>query len=117
MSAGRLSRERITIRRKAIAKNPTTGAPQETWGDVAERLPAEVRSMNGREAVIGSVLQGISHFEITIRYRFDLLPSDQVIWLTGGNRELNIHSAEDRTGTKRWLVIHASTLAPQGAAT
>lgn len=114
MDAGRL-RERITIRRKTSGKNPTTGAPSESWSDLAANISAEVRSINGREAVIGAVLQGISHFQVTIRYRGDLQPSDQIIWSTGDNRELNIHSAEDRLGTRQWLTIHASTEAPQGA--
>lgn len=117
MHAGRL-RERITIRRQANVKKVDTGGLKRTWADVptAANLSAEVRSINGREAVIGQVLQGISHFQITIRYRGDLKVSDQVMWLTGGNRELNIHSAEDRLGTRQWLTILASTAAAQGAA-
>jgi head-tail adaptor len=114
--AGRL-RHRITIRRQTNTKKADTGGLTRAWGDVpgAANLSAEVLSINGREAVIGQVLQGISHFQITIRFRDDLKPSDQVVWLTGANRELNIHSAEDRLGTRQWLTIIASTLAPQKA--
>lgn len=110
-------REWVTIRRQSNVKNPSTGGLTRTWADVAASLPAKVRSINGREAVVGSVLQGVSQFEIVIRYRADVEPSDQIIWLTSNNRELNIHAAEDRVGDKRWLVINASTEAPQGAAT
>lgn len=113
--AGQL-RHRITIRRKTSTKNETTGAPADAWADLAAGISASVRSINGREALIGNVLLGISHFEIIIRYRADLLPSDQIIWLTGGDRELNVHSAEDKLGTRQWLTIIASTEAPEGAA-
>lgn len=115
MDAGRL-RERITIRRKTTTKNATTGAPATTWGDLAASISAEVRSINGREALVGQVLQGVSHFQITIRYRSDVRVSDQIVWLTNANRELNVHSAEDRIGNRQWLTIHASTEAPVEAA-
>lgn len=116
MNAGRL-RHRITVRRQSNTKKADTGGLTRGWADLATatNLPAEVMSLNGREAVIGNVLQGISHFQITIRFRPDLKPSDQIVWLTGGNRELNLHSAEDRLGTRQWLTVIASTAAAQGA--
>jgi len=114
MHAGRL-RHRITLRRQSNIKKPDTGGLKRGWADLATNLSAEVISLNGREAVITNVLQGVSHFQVTIRYRSDIKVSDQIVWLTGGNRELNVHSAEDRLGTRQWLTIIASTLAPQGA--
>ena len=112
--AGEL-RERIRIRRKTgTGKDPETGAPTGTWSTVAEAY-ARIRSTNGREALIGQVLLGVSYFEIVVRYRDDILPSDQIIWLTSNGRELNVHNAEDRSGRKVWLWIEASTEAPQGA--
>lgn len=107
-------RHRITIRRKTTTTNPETGGLEESWSDLATSLPAAVISLNGRESVIGQVLQGISYFDLTVRFRSDILASDQIVWLTGGNRELNVHSAEDRLGTRQWTVIQASTLAPEG---
>lgn len=114
MNSGRL-RHRITIRRQTNTKKAETGGLTRAWSDLAANLPAEILSLNGREAVIGEVLKGVSHFQITIRFRDDVKPSDQVKWLTGANRELNVLAAEDRLGTRRWLTIVASTLAPQGA--
>jgi head-tail adaptor len=114
VDAGKL-RERIKIQRKGQTKNPATGGLQEGWTTVADNLSAHLASINGRESVINGVLTGISFFDITIRYRDDLKPSDQVIWLSAGDRELNILSAEDRLGTRQWTVIQASTQAPQGA--
>jgi head-tail adaptor len=111
--AGRL-RERITILRKQGTKN-AGGGLDVSWPAVAENVSAEIVGLNGRESLIGGVLQGISYFQITIRYRADLKPSDQILWLTNANRELNIIDAEDKLGTRQWTVIQASTAAPQGA--
>jgi SPP1 family predicted phage head-tail adaptor len=110
MDVGEL-RERITIRRQSNTKNEQTGGLTRSWADVAS-VWAKVRSIDGREAVIGGVLQGIAHFEITVRYRDDIRSADQILW---GSRELNIHTAEDRKNTKQWLTVMASTETPQGA--
>jgi SPP1 family predicted phage head-tail adaptor len=105
-------REAITIRRKGEGKNDTTGGLRTGWATLADNLAAEVISLNGREALIGGVLQGVSFFKITVRYRTDLKASDQILW---NGRELNIISAEDELGTRQWTVIQASTAAPEGA--
>lgn len=110
--AGKM-RDRITIRRRVEAKNPTTGGLELSWTSLAADLSAEVLSLNGREALLGHVLQGISTFQVTIRYRTDIKASDQVLW---NGRELNVVSApEDQLGTRQWVVMQASTQAPQGA--
>jgi SPP1 family predicted phage head-tail adaptor len=117
MDAGAL-RDRIRIQRKATTKN-AVGGLTEGWNEVAT-VSANIVSLNGREAIIGNILQGVSFFQITIRYRTDLKPSDQILWLSrldanGEPRELNVVNAEDRMGTRQWTVIQASTEAPQGA--
>lgn len=104
-------RETIEVRRQSNTKKQKTGGLMRAWTTFAT-VRAEIKSMDGREAVIGSVLMGVSHFQIRIRFRDDIRASDQVLWR---GRELNIHSAEDRFGDRRWLWIHASTEAPQGA--
>ena len=108
--AGQL-RDSITIRREDNVKNARGGLNRD-WVTVADNLPARVTSLNGRESVIGQVLQGVSQFEIVVRYRTDIKVSDQVKW---NGRELNVHSAEDRDGLRTWTYIQASTEAPQGA--
>lgn len=112
MQAGDL-RDRIAIQRRTETKN-AGGGLDIGWDEIAA-VWANVRSINGKEAVIGGVLQGISYFEIVIRYRTDLEVSDQILWLSNGDRELNILSAEDRDGTRHWTIIQASTQSPQGA--
>lgn len=112
MDAGKL-RERVTFRRQSNVKTATGGLSR-SWDDLPSNptVWAEVKAINGREAVIGTVLQGVSTFQITVRYRTDILPSDQVKW---GAVELNVHAAQDKLGTKQWTEIIASTQAPQGA--
>jgi SPP1 family predicted phage head-tail adaptor len=109
--AGQL-RELITIRRQSNVKNATTGGLTRTWTTVA-RVRAQVRAINGQEAMIGNTLQGISSFEVVIRFREDLRAADQIEWK---GRELNIIAPpEDRFGNRQWTTMIASTLAPQGA--
>jgi head-tail adaptor len=110
IGAGRL-RERITIRRRVETKNDGGGLDL-TWSDLATDIAAEVICLDGREALIDNVLQGISSFRLTVRFRRDVKVSDQILWR---DRELNIRSAEDRTGTREWLTIMATNEAPQGA--
>lgn len=112
MDAGRL-RHRITIRRETNIPDGDGGFDR-AWTTLAHRISAEVVNLNGREALLGNILQGVSTFQITIRYRTDIQPADQLIW-HDGERELNVHNAEDRKGTRQWLVVQASTEAPQGA--
>jgi SPP1 family predicted phage head-tail adaptor len=104
-------RDRISIRRESNVKTATGGLTR-TWTDLVTALPAQVTSLNGRESVVGQVLQGISQFQIVVRYRTDVKVSDQIKW---NGRELNVHSAEDRDGRRVWTYIQASTEAPQGA--
>lgn len=111
MFQGGMLRERITVRRRAETKN-AVGGLDIIWETVATSLPARVVNLNGREAVIGSVLQGTSLFDITVRYRSDLKAADQLLW---NGRELNVINAEDRLGSRQWTTIQATTAAPQGA--
>lgn len=113
-----MMRDRIRIRRAVQTENDGGGLDI-GWQTVVDDLPAQVLSLNGREAVIGNVLQGVSLFQITIRYRTDIRTADQILWsvdpVSGEPRELNIINAEDQEGKQRWTIIQASTQTPQGA--
>lgn len=115
MDAGKM-RHRITIRRQTTSKNTTTGGQTRSWHDISSpaSMWADIVGINGREAIIGSVLQGVNHYQITVRFRDDILPSDQILWRSNNDLELNVHSAQDKAGTRQWTTIHASTEAPQG---
>ena len=103
LAAGRL-RHRITIRRQTRTAKPKGGF-ETVWNDVAD-IWAEVIGLNGREAVIGQALQGISTFRVTIRWRTDLSDADQ---LRHGALDLNIRSITDPDGRREQLQIIADT--------
>lgn len=77
-----------------------------TWGPHVAGVPAQVVGLAGREGVMEKVFQSVRVFEITMRYRADLQPDDQLRW---DGVDLNILSAEDREGRRRELVIIAET--------
>lgn len=104
ISAGRLNR-RVQIMRAAVAVN--RGEPTITGWTPFATLWAEVLGQNGREAVIAHMLEGISVYKITIRWRADLLPSDQVRLRDG--TDLNIKSISDPDAAREQLVIYADT--------
>lgn len=103
VSAGRL-RRRVTIRRQTrVAKE--SGGFETTWADLAT-VWAEVIGLNGREAVIGHALQGVSYYRITIRFGADVIDADQLRY---GAIDLNIRSVSDPDGRREQLLILADT--------
>lgn len=70
---------------------------------------AEVMGQDGREAVIGQALQGISTYRVRIRYRAGLLSSDQIRLNGAGGTDLNILSAADPNGEREQIMMIAST--------
>lgn len=109
LAAGRL-RDQVTIRRATKVKDGAGGSV-DTWGDV-DTIAAEVISQNGREAVIAGALQGVSVSRITIRYRSDVLTTDQ-LRIDGDARDWNIRTAEDPDRRREQLVILADTASAQ----
>lgn len=107
LSPGRL-RHRITIMREVLVDDGH-GADTSTWEPRAT-VWAEVLGQIGREATIGQALQGIAAYKITIRYRDDILPSDQIVF---GNVTMNIRSAADPFGDLEQLLIVADTSSVQ----
>lgn len=71
------------------------------------RLRAEVEGQDGREAVIGHALTGVSTYRITIRHRSGLQMADQ-IRLPDGTL-LNVTSISDPEGRRRQLQVIATT--------
>lgn len=110
MNTGSL-RHRVTIRRIADVPDGRGGYNRD-WTTVAQDVPAEVISENGREALIGNVLQGISNYRITTRFIEGVMPEDQIKY---GTKELNILTAADPDGRRQRLEIRANDQTPQGA--
>lgn len=105
LAAGRL-RDQVTIRR-AVKVSDGSGGRESIWEDV-DVIAAEVISQNGREAIIAGALQGVSVAKITIRYRPDILTTDQ-LRVVGDERDWNIRTADDPDRRREQLVILADT--------
>lgn len=114
-------KDRITIRRAALAKNASTGGQTRSWSTLAENVAAEVVNQGGREALVANSLQGVSSYRIVIRHRSDLRPADQILFRPYGadeDIELNIRSLGDDPFLGRAATqIFADTETPQGART
>lgn len=103
LSAGKLNR-RVEIRR-AIVTDDGRGGQMSAWSTV-DTVWASAISQNGREAVIAGSLQGVSAWRITMRWRDDVQPTDQ---LRLDERDLNIRTVDDPDGSRERLVIFADT--------
>lgn len=106
VSAGQL-RHRVSIARP-VRQSIGKGGFTTTLEPIATDVAAEVLGLTGTEAVKEKVLRGIRVYKITIRWRPGILTSDQ-IQHAGDPDPLNIRSAVDLDGRRRWLVIHADT--------
>ena len=104
LAAGRL-RQRVDIMRAVKVANGKGGYTS-TWSAIASGVPAEVLGQTGAEVMRDSVLRGVRHYRVTIRWRGDIEPKDQ---LRHGGEDLNIRSAVDPDGKREQLVIIADT--------
>jgi SPP1 family predicted phage head-tail adaptor len=115
--AGRL-RHRLTIRRVIETSNGKGGYTTQ-WNDLAI-VRAEVAGLDaqGREGIIGQALQGIATFRIRIRWRSDIMDSDQLRAFDGcfgrpndgaDHVDVNIRTIVDPDGLRRQLIIIADT--------
>lgn len=66
---------------------------------------AEIEGLDGRESMLESALRGIRSYRITIRWRSDIDQADQIRLRDGTS--LNLKSASDPDGRRRWLVLLA----------
>lgn len=102
-------RDRVDITRATKVDNGKGGYTT-SWAVVAAAVPAEVIGLTGTETVQEKVLRGIRVVKVTLRWRSDLQPKDQ---LRSSGEDLNIRSAIDPDGRRERLVIIADT---EGAA-
>lgn len=109
MSANRWSdsrkrRHKLLIRRVEEIDDGK-GAYIPSWTTIAEPW-AEAEGLNGREAMLDQSLQSIAVFRFRTRYTDKIKTADQVRF---GELNLNITSAVDPIGTRRDLIIIATT--------
>lgn len=81
------------------------GGSAVVWSPVAEGLAAEVKGLSGREVMLEKVLQGVTVYRITLRYR----PFETAWQIRYGQEDLNVRSAVDPDGRRDELVIIADT--------
>lgn len=104
LSAGRL-RHRIDIL-DAVKVSNGKGGHTTTWTPIGVSVPAEVLGRTGGEALQERILQTVSVYQITTRWRGDVKPEQQI---RHGEQLLNIKSAVDPTGRRQELIIIADT--------
>nr|WP_302053761.1 head-tail adaptor protein [Sphingomonas tagetis] len=105
MTAGRL-RHRVDLLRPDKIKDGK-GGWESSFGVVATGVRACVEPLDGREALIERVLEGVSTFRITMRWRGDVAAKWQVRF---GTMDLNITAPPTNPdGRREWLVIIASS--------
>ncbi|WCT78882.1 phage head closure protein [Novosphingobium humi] len=105
LGAGRL-RHPIKIRRAVLVNNGRGGQTKQ-WQTIASPR-AEIIGLDGREAMIGHALTGISVSRVTIRWRAGILATDQVRLADGTNLAIAA-PPYDPFGTRKWLTILATT--------
>jgi SPP1 family predicted phage head-tail adaptor len=86
MDAGKL-RNRITIQQRTLVQD-SYGQPIESWADFAT-VWAEIRSLSGRESLVASAVQGVTNYEINIRFKAGITQSMRVAYKS---RYLDIQS-------------------------
>lgn len=109
MSAGRWSdsrkrRHKLLIRR-VTEVDDNKGAYTTSWATIAEPW-AEAEALSGRESVTDQVLQSLCVYRFRIRWDDNIHSADQVRF---GGINLNITSATDPIGTRRDMIIIATT--------
>lgn len=109
MTSGRWSdsrkrRHKLLIRRVEEVDNGK-GAYTSSWSTIAEPW-AEAEALSGRETMLDHSLQSLAVYRFRTRWDGRIQAADQVRF---GEINLNITSATDPTGTRRELVIIATT--------
>lgn len=100
-------RDRVALQRPMEVKD-SKGGRATSFEHVAV-VPACIETLDGREAVIEHVLQGVSSYRIWIRWRGDVSAKWQV---RVGGVDLNISAPPANPDRRRrWLVFTATTAA------
>ena len=107
MGIGQL-RHRVEIGRYVEAQDPNTGDPTRSWQAVAT-VWAAVEGLSGQTYFAAQQTVERSDHRVTIRYRQDVQPG-MIVRHTG--RELEIQSALDVDGRRRWLTLICREVRP-----
>lgn len=94
-------RDRVTIQRETTTPD-TLGGFSVSWSNLYINIPANVRSVKGREAEIEGREMTIRTYLVTIRHGYSVTTKDRVIW---GDETMAITSVENRDGQARRLTL------------
>lgn len=81
------------------------GGSAKSWADV-QSVWAEMIPLRGSEALNQSLLEQRQIWKVTIRHRDDVTPDNR---LQFAGRPMNIITAEDPDGMRKWLVMTAES--------
>lgn len=113
MQAGKL-RHLLSLQRRAVAKDPDTGAVSETWPEVA-KVWASIEPLSAREFVAAQGVQSEVTTRITIRYRSDVNATMRLEYAARGVI-YNIQGVlPDKGSGLEYLTLPCSEGANQGA--
>lgn len=98
-------RERVRIEKLADdLERDAAGAEIPEWEEVATVF-ASVEPLAGRELMAEGQVQANQTYLVEMRGRAGVTPKNRLVWVTGGDRVLNIVSAPPATGASGKLVI------------
>ena len=103
----------VEIRQKVSAPKSDGGPGMVTSWQTIGTPWCKVEGLAGRESVIGEALQGIAVYRVTMRYREDFGPADQLRYRS---LDLNVRSVTDPDGRREQIVVIADTGSAQATA-
>lgn len=91
-------RERVRIERLSV--NPSrdaAGAEIEAW-ETVDTVWASVEATGGTEFFASGQVQANATHKVTVRHRDDVTPKNRLIWVTNGDKVLNVESVNESVG-------------------
>lgn len=98
-------RERVTVQKLAddLDRNES-GAEIAAWEAVAT-VWASVEPLGGTEFFASGQVQANATHRVVMRYRAGVTPKNRLVWVTGGNKVLNVESVGEAVGVGNSLEI------------
>lgn len=103
MRSGTL-RHRVRIER-ATETRDSVGQVRKQWSPIADRVPARINTLSGRERLVAASVESQTTHRITFRFGLDVRPGDRVLC---GNIVYNLTTAFDPSGRRLEIVCDAT---------
>lgn len=79
MQAGKL-RHYVTLQNKQATTTGSRGQVTNTWEDTQGNIPAEIVTLNGREAEIARQMVASADTRVRLRYVANVTPASRFVW-------------------------------------